>query len=347
MKQRPLETERRIRVTILITGILLYLPCIACAFERIPNKTGFSGFINFGVGLSSVESNLIAGNDFGNISDDKIDSIQDSPDSETSALPVANFELAYTFSETRTQVYAGNLLEDFIRYDLATLLGVRQELQDKSVIALSYVFSAIPTEVWEDPYVENLKRKETDRTSAGGRVTWSRILGSNLQLKYTTRDIEIDDERSGKTFLGLNDAEAALLDREGDTRQIEALYAFDLTENQKLVPALIISDFDLDGDAMNHDRYSLQFTHTYHKDRFTLLTNAFYGSSDYDEINPIYNKERDDDRYGLSFTTFHRQIFGLKDWTGVVNFAAYIENSNIDFYDTQIIMLSLSGLYKF
>ena len=212
---------------------------------------------------------------------------------------------------------------------------------------MSYVFSSFPTEVWADPYVVNRKREETDRTSRGGRLTWDRILGSRLQLEYTYRDIEIDDELSGRTQLGLSEAQAELLNREGDHHRAEVLYVFKIGENQTLVPSLLYSNFDLDGEAMSHDRYALQLTHRYSRDRFSLLTNAFFGTADYDEVNPIYGKERDDDRYGLSFTTFHHEIFGLKDWTGVVNIAGYVEDSNIDFYDAQMLVFTLSGLYRF
>jgi len=319
----------------------------AHALEKIPEEPGFSGFVNVGAGVVSAESNMIAGNDFGDVGKDTIDSLFDSPDSESDAIPVLNFELAYTFTNTRTQVYAGNLLEDFLRFDFSTLLGVRHEFADDSIVALSYVFTGFPTDVWADPYVVNRKREETDRTSRGGRLTWDRILGSRLQLEYTYRDIEIDDELSGRTQLGLTAEQAELLSREGDHHRAEVLYVFNIGENQTLVPALLYGNYDLDGEAMSHDRYSVQLTHTYHRDRFRLLTNVFFGTAEYDEDNPIYLEERDDDRYGLSFTTFHHEIFGLKDWTGVVNIAGYIEDSNIDFYDTQMLLFTLSGLYRF
>jgi len=103
-------------------------------------------------------------------------------------MPMFNFEFRYTFADSRTQIYAGNTLEDFLRFDLAAQAGVRQEMPDSSVVAASFVFSSIPAEVWEDPYMANQSRKETDRSAQGLRLSWGNILDTNLDVRYTWRD---------------------------------------------------------------------------------------------------------------------------------------------------------------
>jgi hypothetical protein len=55
----------------------------AYAIEPIPEKSGFSGFLNLGVIYLDVESNMIAGNDLVDLGKERIDSIFDSPDSES------------------------------------------------------------------------------------------------------------------------------------------------------------------------------------------------------------------------------------------------------------------------
>jgi hypothetical protein len=117
------------------------------SMQPIPQDSGFSGFINLGAGGITAKTNMIAGNSVGNIGKKRIDSLTDSPDSENDVIPLINGELAYTFASTRTQLYFGNSFEDFIRFEASTLAGVRQELPDKSIVALSYVFTAFPTEV--------------------------------------------------------------------------------------------------------------------------------------------------------------------------------------------------------
>ncbi len=239
----------------LMTCALLFTSIPALAIEPIPKESGFSGFVNVGVGYLSLKSNMIAGTDLGDFGKRTIDSIFDSPDSESNALPLINGELRYTFATTRTQLFLGNQLEDYLRFDFATQLGLRQELSGVGIFGVSFLFSAIPAEVWEDPYVEGRRREETDRTSSGLRLTYDKILGSDLEVEFTWRKIDVDDEFSGRTFLGLPEFQAERLDREGDQFQLEFLYVFKLGEKHSLIPSFEYARFDLDGDAMSHHRY--------------------------------------------------------------------------------------------
>ena len=321
----------------------------AFAIEPIPQESGLSGFMNIGGVYLDVESNMIAGNSLGDVGKKVINSIYDSPDSESDVLPLFNFEVGYTFADTRTQLYAGNALEDFLRFEFTTRAGVRQEMADSSVVEASFIFSTIPTEVWEDPYMANQSRRETDRSAQGLRLTWGNILDANLDVRYTWRKIEIDDERSGTLGgLGLTPAQRALLDREGNHHRVELLYKWDFGDKQYLVPSLEYHKFDLDGDAMANDRYGVQLTYGYEGDQFSLVANGSYTYADYDATNPIYNKEREDDIYGGSLTGFWHRPFGMpKGWSLVASVLGYKADANIDFYDTDVVGTSLSVFYSF
>lgn len=131
----------------------------------------------------------------------------------------------------------GNLLEDYLRLDFTTQAGIRQELPDGSILGAGYVFNAIPTEVWEDPYVAGRRRKKTDRRASGLRFTYDKILRTNLQVEFTWRKTNVDDELSGRTYLGLPADQAERLDRESNQYQLEVLYAFKFGEKHFLVPA--------------------------------------------------------------------------------------------------------------
>jgi hypothetical protein len=130
-------------------------------------------------------------------------------------LPLINFEFHYTFGETGTQPFVGNLLEDFFRFDLAQQIGVRQSLGGYGIVAAGALYTGIPTKVWKDPFVVGFSREETSRYSNGFRVAYDKIFGSGLQLQNTYRKIELRSERSGD-FLDLPFLERQLLDREGD-----------------------------------------------------------------------------------------------------------------------------------
>ncbi len=341
----------RLTSKVLAAFLLCVSATTAFAIEPIPKESGFSGFVNAGAAYLDVKNNMIAGNDLGDVGKDTIDSIFDSPDSESDVIPVLNAEVRYTFASTRTQLFVGNRLEDFLRFDLAALAGVKQELPDESILSVAYVFSALPTEVWSDPYVESFPRQKTDRNSRGVRITYDRILGTKLQLEYTYRKIDLDDERSGQTQLVpggfLKPSETQLLDREGNRHDIEVLYVFDIGEKHTLIPAFDYLRDDLDGGAMSADRYRFQITHRYAGERFIFVTNLEYRYSDYDDRNPIYNKTQDGDRYGGTFTAFYRRLFGVDGLSLTGTFLALREDSNIDFYESQVVGGILSLFYRF
>ena len=314
----------------------------------IPQESGFSGFINLGVGAITAKSNTIAGNSLATIGEERIDSLTESPDSENDVIPLINGELAYTFASTRTQLYLGNSFEDFIRFDTAALAGVRQELPDKSIAALSYVFSAIRTEVWTDPYVVGQDRTKTDRTSSGLRLGYDKILGSDFEIQFTWRSIDLDEERSGLTQLGLPPDQAKLLDREGDSYEFEVIYPFRFKQGKHiLAPAFSYRRLDLDGEAMANDHYQGQVTYAYIGERFSVTGNLIFGIADADKTNPIYLEKREDDIYGVSLTVFYRRFLDVQGLSLVGTAAYFRSDSNIDFYDTTIGLLGLSVLYRF
>jgi hypothetical protein len=326
------------------------------AITPIPQESGISGFINIGLGGISVESNMVAGNSLVDIGKKSIDSIFDSPDSESDLLPVLNGELAYTFGSTRTQIYIGNSFEDFIRFEAASLIGLRQELEDQSILAVSYIFSGIVTEVWEDPYVQGRNRSKTDRDVSGLRLGYDKILGSDFELEFTWRTIDLDDERSGLTQLVpgevpgvvLTAAEAGRLDREGDSYELEVLYPFRFQQGQHiLAPSLAYTHFDLDGDAMANDRYQVQLTYFYTGDMFDVAANALYAYADYDKTNPIYGKTREDDVYGGSLALFYKNLLDVEKLSLVGTVAGFKSDANIDFYETTVSLFTLSVLYRF
>jgi hypothetical protein len=340
--------NRMIIVLLVLSAGGLFGATPAYSITPIPQDSGFSGFINLGAGAVTAKSNMIAGNNLTTIGKKRIDSLTDSADSENDVIPLISGELAYTFASTRTQLYLGNSLEDFIRFETATLAGVRQELPDKSIVELSYVFSAIYTEVWADPYVVGQDRTKTDRNSSGLRLGYDKILGSDFEIKFTWRGIELDDERSGLTQLGLPPDQAKLLDREGDSYEFEVIYPFRFKQGKHiLAPALSYRRMELDGEAMANDHYQGQLTYAYVGNPLSISSNLLFAVADADKTNPIYLEKREDVIYGLSIAVFYRNFLDVQGLSLVGSAAGFRSDSNIDFYDTTIGLLGLSVLYRF
>ena len=328
-------------VQFIVTGIILALVCgPAAAFEPIPKESGFDGFVRLGGGYSWVKSNMIAGSDLGDVGKRRIDSLRDSPDSESSGVPQFNWNVKYTFAGTRTQLFAGSRLEDIFRFDATTQAGVRQEFSSLGIMGASFVFTTLPTEVWRDPYVVDDRRDKTDRKSRGIRLAWERMFNSNFEVDYIYRNIDINTERSGDA-LGLSGSDKDRLKRKGDNHQLKGAYWFEIGKNQLLSPQLIFDYEDLDGDAMKNYKTDFQLTYAYTGPEVTLALNGLIGYADYDKKNPIYGKTRDDTRYGLGALGSWKNPFGWKPF-GYDKFRLYsqvgyfVSDSNIDFYDTDI-----------
>ena len=340
--------SRIIIVLLILSTGWLFGTTPAYSITPIPQDSGFRGFINIGAGAITAKSNMIVGNKLTTIGNQRIDSLTDSADSTNDFIPLISGELAYTFASTRTQLYLGNSLEDFIRFDTATLAGVRQELPDKSIVALSYVSSLIRTEVWADPYVVGQDRTKTDRASSGLRLGYANILGSDFEIQLTWRSIELDDERSGLTQLGLSPDQAKLLNREGDSYEFEILYPFRFKQGKHLLaPALSYRRMELDGEAMANNHYQGQLTYAYFGNPFSISSNLIFAIADADKTNPIYLENREDVIYGLSLSVFYRDFLDTQGLSLVGTAASFRSDSNIDFYDTSIGLLGLSVLYRF
>jgi hypothetical protein len=332
----------------------LLLGCTLAASSQaaviIPTKGGFSGYINLGLGVADVKSNTLAGVLSGNVDlgKKKIDNLYDSPGSESSALPSANFELSYTFEKSRTQLHVGNLLEDFIRFDLDTILGVRQEIGSAGLVGASLLTTSVATEVWSDPYLTDANRKDTDRTGNGYRLYWQQIMGSGLEIRYSTKKVDIDNERSGQS-LGLSAAERQLLNRNGDNDRLDLFYEFNSGDKRHLVtPSLSYIDQDRDGDAMSNDGYAVGLNYVFKaNDRWRWVFNASYADLDWKEANPIYDKKDSADRYGGSVTVFFSDPFGLKKWALNGTAAYFEEDHDINFYDSEVTLFTIGMFRRF
>jgi len=203
-------------LTLLSLGLLAANAAHADLGE-IPKQSGWSGFLLGGVNAVSYKSNFYAGDD----SNSRINDLG-SPDSESGLTPLINADIRYTFADTRTQVFLGNLIQDAIRFDFTQQLGLRQEMGDKGIVATSLVFNAMPVELWSDPFATNVDRSSTDVKSKGVRFTWDNIWGSNFHGSLTSREVDLDEERSGQQYdLTHGTHYASMLDRNGKVHDME------------------------------------------------------------------------------------------------------------------------------
>jgi hypothetical protein len=323
---------------------------VAQAVPPVPEKSGWSGHINLGVGAGTSETNMVDGIASVDLGAKRISSLEDSPDSEDFVIPAVHFEVGYTLADTGTQFYAGNQVADYLSFDLETTLethiGVRQELPGIGTVDFSLAMSSLPTDVWKDPYVVDVDRGDTERTSSGIQIAWDRIFSTPLELVYSAMEIELDDERNGEG-LGLSRQDQRLLRREGMAYRLDLNYDWEINQRHRLVPGITYLDFNLDGDAMKEDGLGLQLKYLYSINRWRIVSEVYYQDLEADTRNPIYGKERQMETLGASITTFYSKPFGWKNWAANATIGYQDDDSNIDFYDASFGLVSIGMLYRF
>ncbi len=343
--------------SIAVTILAGFIASQASAYELIPRTEGWNGFINVGVGGGEVKSNLLSSTFNGQVDlgNESVDNLIDGPDSKDIGTPKLAFELSYVFNDSNTQVYFGNLLEDSVRFDTVARLGIRHNVDKVGIFGVSLLSSPVAAglKTWKDPYSTGVKRKDTDIDTSGVRILWEGVLGTNLELRASSREIELDSEESGSALLadpmlGFTPDDVALLDRNGDINSFDVRYLMGSKESHGFLLQGTFIERDLDGEAMAYDGAQLSASHLWNMGRGNrLVTNLTYGEFEHDEENPIYDVTDESERLGGSVTYFSTGAFGLKNWTFNATVAYFEEDHDIDFYDTELTMVSIGMLRTF
>ena len=322
----------------------------AMAIEPIPTTPGWRGFVVVGAGYSDLTSNTVAGNNLIEIGNPVIDSVNSGPSSDDTFHPVVTGEVNYTFGNG-WQAFFGTSLEDAVTLDGVTQLGARKDLGSAGIVQGGFLFSGIPTQVWEDPYAEGVRRDETDRDSTGLRLQWDRVLGSAFELTLSYRDIAIDTERSGQGVTSLTcDASCQdLLRRDGDQFSFDVSYLYRLGEGRRhlLRPMLRYTIDDRDGDAISGDGYRMQLSYVFLGQGYTFASNLAYSSSTRDERNPIFGRRTDSDAMALDATVFYRLPIEGGRWQAVGSVLWGDDDSDVNFHDNELFMVTLGAMYRF
>lgn len=343
-------SSTHLRLCLLATLTLGAAPA-AMAIEPIPTTPGWRGFVLVGAGYTDLKSNTVAGNNLIDIGQPVIDSVTQRPRSDDTFHPVITGEVNYTFGGG-WQAFFGTSLEDAVTLDGVTQLGARKDLgSDGGVLQGGLLFSGIPTQVWEDPYAEGVRRKETDRDSTGLRFEWDRILGSAFDVTFSYRDISIDTERSGQGVTSVTcDASCQdLLVRDGDQYSFDVSYLYRLGEGRRhlLRPMIRYTIDDRDGEAMSSDSYRLQLSYVFLGQGYTVASNLAYASSSFDARNPIFDARTDADGLVVDTTLFYRLPIESGRWQAVGSVLWGEGDSDVAFHDNEIFMISAGVMYRF
>ncbi len=323
----------------------------ALAIDNIPKTSGVSGFFLIAPGAFDVESNLIVRASpplLGDVGNDRIQSIFESPSSQSAASLLLAGELSYTFASTRTQLFLGNRLEDLLRIDVSFGLGVRQELPDKSILAASILGTPTDLKVWSDPYVEGVDRVKTSRDSPGARLRWGRILKTGLEFTLNYHTYRHDDERSGDWLIGqgrLDPTQQSLLDRNGNIWNVQFLYRIK-SGSHVFEPSFRFTESDLDGAAMANNGPSVKLTYLYITPKLVLDGNLLYHNYDAKDVHPVYGEVLDAKRWGVTLTAIW-DLFKAQRLRAMVSAEHLHEDANIDFFDSRVSAVHVGVIWRY
>ncbi|KDM91167.1 hypothetical protein EA58_13535 [Photobacterium galatheae] len=271
-----------------------------------------------------------------------LNSLDDSGTKEEKTLPLPMWDLQWGLSPSTALYFKSALGGMASSFYLQT--GVNYYLHDSSSIGLGFIPGFLDNEVWEDPFLTGSARTKTDRTIRGGVFEYNHIAGSTVSFEFAGGKRRIEQEQSGS---GYDAATQEALKREG------ALYYAALSQNIDFNRWFGI-DWKLhyikdkaEGKAIANNRYGVELTAKQRYQRYLFMLGASTAKVDYEDTHPIFDKTREDHRYGLSATLIYLAPFQWRNASVIARAGVDEQSSNINFYDETQTLFTLGLAYKF
>ena len=317
---------------------MLFLVAAAMAYPPgghadapVPISPGLS--FRFIAGAGYVSSNDQLRPNDGNKS---VRDLDDNANRYDAVIPLVSFDLRYTLAETGRQIYLGAPMGDEGPPGLT--LGAVWPLESGGAIDAG-AFVMPFGEVWEDPYLVDRNRRETNKDVYGAKIDYTRILGTGFEAGYRVETIDIDTDDIGRRF--------DELERDGWVHAFKLGYAHTLGDGWQLVPAAGFTLGDIDGDANRYRGYRLKIGLRRLDARNLLNLSLGVGYRDYEDEHPIFDKDRNDTLFNAFGVYTRSNLFG-RDALFASLVAGYNHRrSNIDFLEADTIMSGLMLGYRF
>jgi hypothetical protein len=236
-----------------------------------------------------------------------------------------------------TNLYFGNPAEDAGK---AIKFGCSQNLKNNSVIGISAKYK-YDESAWEDPFITDQNREETDVDIYVFDIFVERIAGSNLNIEYSFETVNVEHDVLGDHYNELK--------RDGFIHSLSMGYSFMLGVNNVIVPSLKYAITDFDGKSNNFSSYSASIDYRKSMKNIVCTLSISVSNDRHQKTHPVpeFNKKRDDVTFKtLSIVTWMNPM-GYNDY--FINLGGmFIENeSNINFFDSTTYLGIISLGYKF
>jgi len=282
-------------------------------------------------------------------SDNKMtESLNSSGKSATTKLIIPLNKVFYTLEGLKTQLYfdsnnADQITTNGFQYEF----GVKHQFVDESKLT----FAAFPklsvyNEVWEDPFLVGSDREETQQRVGGARVAVEQIFASPFTVKYAIASSSIEDEYSGQTY-SLTTDEVTLLNRDSIYQRFSIETMFPIQKGIFLKPTLEKNQRDAEGEANSYEDYALKLGVLVFRERSFWATTISLGVQNYEAINPIFGKKQDLVYGRLSSIFNYKEPLNLQNWNWTLLGSYSMKQSDINFYDSNSMLISTGMSYKF
>jgi hypothetical protein len=311
--------------------VLVILFCVGSILLLHPAhaaETGFSGQIV--IGASILTGHLSQLDTYER--DKRIDRLDGQSDEVSYQVPYFSGELAYTLSNGLTTFFVTSLNSGA---DLAA--GARQSLTGFGQISLAATMESC--EVWQNPYLVGVSRSRTDEVGYGVSIGLQDIMGTRLVLTSQITAVDVDKDLIGEQEKDLH--------RDGARSTYGAGYAIGLDDRQQIIPMVLYSSDDMDGEANSNDGYALAVSYQLGSGSWGLEASIEMGWTEYRKDHPVFNKTREATSFGASALVGYSGPFGWSH-TSIYCLAAYNRiDENIDFFDSEFLTFGIGVGYEF
>lgn len=101
----------------------------------------------------------MAGRGLSEFDNKQIERLNHTTKNKFSAQGFLNEEMTYTWADHKTRLFIGNTLDNYLRYDFSSESGVRKQVTKIGPLSMGFLFSTVPTKVWQDPYLTGTKKR--------------------------------------------------------------------------------------------------------------------------------------------------------------------------------------------
>jgi len=298
------------------------------AYAEQQNTTGFHGSISLFLGVEGTNSVMDTE------SQAKITDYSGSEEHHNEAMVIPFWDLNYRFDDASEVYFKSDIIG--MANDFYSQTGYRHYLSDGSSITIGVVSGLLEKEVWKNPYQLQAKREITNAAVQGLVLNYDRILGSDWSIELAGGKYSIDQEDS-----------ISALDRNANLSYGELSYETDLSPSLGLSWSINYLDVDATGSAEKNQGVATYAELQLRNGRHITMLGASVGLQEFDAINPIWGRTREETKFGVSATYIYAAPFNWKDALFIARGGWDITDANIDFYDHDEYLFTLGMQYGF